>query len=46
MHPPKLVQIGWGHRVFVFEAITFGEGCSKILWQREQETQEVYVLHI
>ena len=31
MHPPKIVQIGWGHHVdFCFwkkSAITFGEGC-------------------
>ena len=34
MHPPKIVQIGWGHHVeFVSEkksAITFGEGCRSM----------------
>ena len=33
MHPPKLVQIGWGHHVHFCvwkkSAITFGEGCSQ-----------------
>ena len=31
MHPPKFVQIGWGHHVnfcvWKKSAITFGEGC-------------------
>ena len=32
MHPPKIVQIGWGHHVIFCvwkkSAITFGEGCT------------------
>ena len=35
MHPPKIVQIGWGHHVnFCFwkkSAITFSEGCLMLL---------------
>ena len=36
MHPPKIVQIGWGHHVnfcvWKKSAITFGEGCISPHW--------------
>ena len=43
MHPPKIVQIGWGHHVdFCFwkkSAITFGEGCIHIFPGQQQHAK-------
>ena len=48
MHPPKIVQIGWGYHVnfcvLKKSAITFGEGCITNLNQRYRVLE--FVIHI
>ena len=46
MHPPKIVQIGWGHHVnfcvWKKSAITFGEGCTEHKYMTIENRISIY----